>query len=159
MFTNEIAQCLVHSKRGEREEGQGLRGRGWGRRQLLLSLIRTKQGHASHGQGSQDPKQRDSLQAHFAGLALTMAQWSRKLRELDHKRASAAAADAKSLQSCPTLCDPTDTSPTDSSIPGILQARILDSRLGQPQGCRFHFRGRAWADSPNSLSFPPSSLL
>ena len=39
---------------------------------------------------------------------------------------SAAAAAAKSLQSCPTLCDPIDGSPPGSSIPGILQARILE---------------------------------
>ena len=32
---------------------------------------------------------------------------------------------AKSLQSCPTLCDPIDGSPPGSTIPGILQARIL----------------------------------
>ena len=37
-----------------------------------------------------------------------------------------AAAAAKSLQSCPTLCDPIDGSPPGSSIPGILQARILE---------------------------------
>ena len=37
-----------------------------------------------------------------------------------------AAAAAKSLQSCPTLCDPTDGSPLGSSVPGILQARILE---------------------------------
>ena len=37
-----------------------------------------------------------------------------------------AAAAAKSLQSCPTLCDPIDRSPPGSSIPGILQARILE---------------------------------
>ena len=36
------------------------------------------------------------------------------------------AATAKMLQSCPTLCDPTDGSPPGSSIPGILQARILE---------------------------------
>ena len=38
----------------------------------------------------------------------------------------AAAAAAKSLQSCPTLCDPMDSSPPGSSVPGILQARILE---------------------------------
>ena len=38
----------------------------------------------------------------------------------------AAAATAKSLQSCPTLCDPTDGSPPGSSVPGILQARTLE---------------------------------
>ena len=36
-----------------------------------------------------------------------------------------AAAAAKSLQSCPTLCDPIDGSPWGSPIPGILQARTL----------------------------------
>ena len=38
----------------------------------------------------------------------------------------AAAAAAKSLQSCPTLCDPIDGSPPGSPVPGILQARILE---------------------------------
>ena len=38
----------------------------------------------------------------------------------------AAAAAAKSLQSCLTLCDPIDSSPPGSPIPGILQARILE---------------------------------
>ena len=39
---------------------------------------------------------------------------------------AAAAAAAKSLQSCPTPCDPRDGSPPASPIPGILQARILE---------------------------------
>ena len=39
---------------------------------------------------------------------------------------TAAAAAAKSLQLCPTLCDPIDSSPLGSSVPGILQARILE---------------------------------
>ncbi|CAI9155965.1 unnamed protein product [Rangifer tarandus platyrhynchus] len=38
----------------------------------------------------------------------------------------AVAAAAKLLHSCPTLCDPTDGSPPGSSVPGILQARILE---------------------------------
>ena len=38
----------------------------------------------------------------------------------------AAIATAKSLQSCPTLCDPIDVSPPGSPIPGILQARTLE---------------------------------
>ena len=37
-----------------------------------------------------------------------------------------AAAAAKSLQSCPTLCDPIDGSPPGSAVPGILQARVLE---------------------------------
>ena len=39
---------------------------------------------------------------------------------------AAAAAAAKSLQLCPTLCDPIDDSPPGSAIPGILQARTLE---------------------------------
>ena len=38
----------------------------------------------------------------------------------------AAVAAAKSLQSCPTLCDPIDGSPTGPAVPGILQARTLE---------------------------------
>ena len=38
----------------------------------------------------------------------------------------AAAAAAKSLQSCPTLCDPIDGSPPGSPVPGILQARTQE---------------------------------
>ena len=38
----------------------------------------------------------------------------------------AAAAAAKSLQLCLTLCDPTDGSPPGSPVPGILQARTLE---------------------------------
>ena len=37
-----------------------------------------------------------------------------------------AAAAAKSLQLCPTLCDPIDSSPPGSPVPGILQARVLE---------------------------------
>ena len=37
-----------------------------------------------------------------------------------------AAAAAKSLWSCPTLCDPIDGSPPGSSVPGVLQARTLE---------------------------------
>ena len=39
---------------------------------------------------------------------------------------TATAAAAKLLQSCPTLCDPTDRSPPGSPVPGILQAGILE---------------------------------
>ena len=40
--------------------------------------------------------------------------------------AAPRAAAAKSLQSCPTLCDPVDGSPPGSPVPGILQARTLE---------------------------------
>ena len=45
---------------------------------------------------------------------------------------AAAAAVAKSLESCPTLCDPIDGSPPGSPVPGILQARTLTG-----VGCHF----------------------
>jgi len=42
------------------------------------------------------------------------------------KKVLLPAAAAKSLQSCPTLCDPIDVSPPGSTAPGILQARTLE---------------------------------
>ena len=42
------------------------------------------------------------------------------------KTINLTAAAAKSLQSCPTLCDPIDGSPMGSPVPGILQARVLE---------------------------------
>ena len=50
------------------------------------------------------------------GMTFKRIPWQSKL----------AAAAAKSLQSCPTLCDPIDGSPPGSPIPGILQARTLE---------------------------------
>ena len=48
-------------------------------------------------------------------------------RKLNVKeKTAAAAAAAKSLQLCPTLCDPIDGSPPGSPIPGIFQARVLE---------------------------------
>ena len=48
------------------------------------------------------------------------------LTQLLNNDSYAAAAADKLLQSCPALCNPTDGSPPGSSIPGILQARILE---------------------------------
>ena len=44
----------------------------------------------------------------------------------DSQEQPVAAAAAKSLQSCPTLCDPIDSSSPGSPVPEILQARILE---------------------------------
>ena len=54
-----------------------------------------------------------------AGLVLdsVFSQWAQQMP---------AAAAAKSLQSCPTLCDPIDHSPPGSPVPGILQTRTLE---------------------------------
>ena len=43
-----------------------------------------------------------------------------------HVHTYSSTAAAKSLQSCPTLCDPTDGSPPGSPVPGILLARTLE---------------------------------
>ena len=43
-----------------------------------------------------------------------------------HELIKILAAAAKSLQSCPTLCNPIDGSPPGPAVPGILQARILE---------------------------------
>ena len=50
--------------------------------------------------------------------------WSRQLFMVCSNWSVPAAA--KSLQSCPTLCDPRDGSPPGSPVPGILQARTLE---------------------------------
>ena len=57
-------------------------------------------------------------------IALTRRTFVGKVMPLLFNMLSAAAA--KSLQSCPTLCDPIDGSPPVSPVPGILQARILE---------------------------------
>ena len=52
-----------------------------------------------------------------------------------------AAAAAKSLQSCLTLCDPIDSSPPGSPVPGILKARTLE--LGQSK-CEAIIASHTW---------------
>ena len=49
-----------------------------------------------------------------------------KTKRITHQQYNLAAAVAKSLQSCPTLCDPINGSPPGSSVYGILQARTLE---------------------------------
>ena len=62
------------------------------------------------------------------GKTIDLTRWTfvGKVMSLLFNMLSAAAAAGKSLQSCPTLCDPTDGSPPGSHIPGILQARTLE---------------------------------
>ena len=66
--------------------------------------------------GKEYEKQIHAQQNHFAV--------QQKLTQ--HCKAAAAAAAAKSLQLCPTLCDPRDGSLPGSPVPGILQARTLE---------------------------------
>ena len=49
-----------------------------------------------------------------------------KYRMITLMWARRGTAAAKSLQSCPTLCDPIDGNPPGSSVPGILQVRTLE---------------------------------
>ena len=78
-----------------------------------------------------------------------------------------SAAAAKSLQLCPTLCDPIDSSPPGSLVPGILQARILEwvatsfSNAGKRKGkgkslSRVRLSGTPWTtahQAPPSMGF------
>ena len=69
----------------------------------------------------------------FLGSKITAdSDWSHEIKRhllLGRKvmiSLAAAAAGAKSLQSCPTLCNPIDGSPPGPTVPGILQARTLE---------------------------------
>ena len=60
----------------------------------------------------------------FIGTHLVHTTFGRK--ECFNRKELSAATAAKSLQSCLTLCDPIDGSPSGSPVPGILQARTLE---------------------------------
>ena len=72
-----------------------------------------------------------------------------------------AAVVAKSLQSCPTLCNPIDGSPPSSSVPGILQARTLEWVAISLSNACMHAKslqsGLALCDS--MVSSPPGSSV
>ena len=76
----------------------------------------------STGEGNGKPLQCSCLENPMSSMR---RQNDRILKE-ELPRSVAAAVDAKSLQSCPTLCDPIDGSPPGSATPGILQARTLE---------------------------------
>ena len=74
--------------------------------------------------GLHEPDNHNGVIAHLKPDILECkVKWA--LGSITMNKAAATAA-AKSLQSCPTLCDPLDGSPPGSSVPGILQARILE---------------------------------
>ena len=62
----------------------------------------------------------------FRGSRITADEIKRHLLLGRKVMTNLAATAAKSLQSCPTLCDPRDGNPPGSSAPGILQARTLE---------------------------------
>ena len=71
---------------------------------------------------------------------------------------------AKSLQLCPTLCDPRDDSPPGSAIPGILQARTLEwvaisfSRLVITFLPRSKHLLISWLQSPSAVILEPPKI-
>jgi len=69
---------------------------------------------------------------------------------------AAAAAAAASLQSCPTLCDPIDGSPPGSSVPGILQAKVL---IKPSHYCLRKFQSGAWFCSTEQSAFRSTELF
>ena len=75
----------------------------------------------------------------------------------------AAAADARSLQSCPTLRDPIDSSPPGSSVPDILQARILEwVAISFSNAWKWKVKvkppSRVWLNDPMDCSLPGFSV-
>ena len=75
----------------------------------------------------------------------------------------AATAAAKSLQSCPTLCDPIDGTPPGSAVPGILQARTLEwVAISSSNAWKWKVKvksfSRVWLLDPMDCSLPGSSV-
>jgi hypothetical protein len=68
---------------------------------------------------------KNAIVSSMDGLLSEVSQRGKEKYHFTYRWDHAAAA-AKSLQSCPTLCDPRDGSPPGSPIPGILQARTLE---------------------------------
>ena len=78
----------------------------------------------SFSRGSSRPRDRTQVSC-IAGRFL-LSEPSGKTQDYPVQKRTAAAAAAKSLQSCLTLCNPIDGSPPVSPVPGILQARTLE---------------------------------
>ena len=85
---------------------------------------------------------------------------SKTLQRRVSTRSSAAAAAAKSLQSCPTLCDPIDSSPPGSPIPGILQARTLEwVAISFSSAWKWKWSRSVVSDSSQPHGLQPTRLL
>ena len=87
------------------------------------------------------------------------------LSQIQHLTQStvAAAAAAKLLQSCPTLCDPRDGSPPGSPVPGILQARTLEwVAISFSNAWKWKVKAKllspVWLSDPMDCSLPGSSI-
>ena len=97
---------------------------------------------------------------------LKASRWTERMLPLQKYLTMAAAAAAKSLQLCPTLCDPIDGSPQGSPIPGILQARTLEwvaapskQFVASPMEKLRNAEGSVYPGSPdNMVAFSPVAL-
>ena len=74
-----------------------------------------------------DLEKKEGIRDQFASICW-FTEKAREFCFIDYTKAfdCVATAAAKSLQSCPTLCDPIDGSPPGFAFPGILQARTLE---------------------------------
>ena len=117
-------QCRRHKKHGVRSLGwEDPLEKGMATHSSILAwrIPSTEEPGEPQSMGSQcQTRLRDQACVHVAHTLLN--------KTITEKEASiySAAAAAKSLQSCPTLCDPIDGCPPGSPVPGILQARVLE---------------------------------
>ena len=94
----------------------------WSRSKTNRALPRKCTGHSKHPLPT---KQEKTLHMDISRWSKPKSDWLYSLQPKMEKLYAAAAA-AKSLQSCPTLCNPIDRSPPGFPVPGILQARTLE---------------------------------
>ena len=91
--------------------------------------LRSRRGYAIHKEeGCWSAQLQDTVWCSSLSERIFKRIWCRNVNKSAlslHISSQTAAAAAKSLQSCPTLCNPMDGSPSGSPIPEILQARTL----------------------------------
>ena len=104
------------------------------------------------------------LKSHQKNLGINLTKEVKDLYAEKYKTLiKETAAAAKSLQLCQTLCDPIDDSPRGSSVPGILQARILEwVAISFSNAWKWKVKvkslSRARLSSPMDCSLPGSSI-
>ena len=84
---------------------------------ILLMFLMTKSSNTE----KYKERKKHTLKCHTPNQSSTLDE-----HYFRHYPGGSAAAAAKSLQSCPTLCNPIDSSPPGSTVPGILQAKTLE---------------------------------
>ena len=97
--------------------------------------------------------------------AQTGGEWRRGHKAGHYASRMAVAAAAKSLQSCPTLCNPIDGSPRGSTIPRILQTRVLEwgviafsTRMAEEPPNTLNATDQPFSNSPLRQGFSASAL-